>query len=139
MGKQAFLDIKKNSIFAIMKAFSTYINERGKHRLNPGLLWEYRLDNFDWYAAFDLYGGIRGFRKIACDEVVDLSPRDLEFMCRALNIEKTETRCYKQAQSRKALLGDLPYVFDFPAVERRIIKMTDYPDKVYITAPLKRL
>lgn len=108
-----------------MKAFSTYINERGKHRINPGLLWEYRLDNFDWqkyrrvvaervismgrlfdwYAAFDLYGGIRGFRKIACDEVVDLSPRDLEFMCRALNIEKTETRCYKQAQSRKALLG----------------------------------
>ena len=67
------------------------------------------------------------------------SPRDLEFMCRALNIEKTETRCYKQAQSRKALLGDLPYVFDFQAVEKRIIKMTDYPDKVYTTAPLKRL
>ena len=31
------------------------------------------------------------------------------------------------------------YAFDFPAVERRIIKMTDYPDKVYTTAPLKRL
>lgn len=31
------------------------------------------------------------------------------------------------------------YVFDFQAVEKRIIKMTDYPDKVYTTAPLKRL
>ena len=59
----------------------------------------------DWYAAFDLYGGIRGFREIALKEVVDLSPRDLNFMCRALKIEKTDTKCYKQAQSRKALLG----------------------------------
>ena len=40
----------------------------------------------DWYAAFDLYGGIRGFSKIAKEEVVDLSPRNLDFMCRALNI-----------------------------------------------------
>ena len=63
----------------------------------------------DWYGAFDLYGGIRGFHKIARDEVVDLSRRNLEFMCRALNLEITETRCYKQAQLRKARLGDLPY------------------------------
>ena len=32
----------------------------------------------------------------------------------------------------------LGYVFDFQAVERRIVKMTDYPDKVYSMAPLKR-
>lgn len=31
------------------------------------------------------------------------------------------------------------YKFDFMAVEQRIIKMTDYPDKVYSTAPLKRV
>ncbi len=59
----------------------------------------------DWYAAFDLYGGIRGFRKIARDEVVDISPRDLDFMCHALNIDKTQTKCYKQLQLRKAHLG----------------------------------
>lgn len=29
------------------------------------------------------------------------------------------------------------YIFDFQLVERRIIKMTDYPDKVYVSAPLK--
>lgn len=91
-----------------MTAFATYKDERGRHLLNQGLLWEYRLENFDWqkyrktvaervismgrlsdcYAAFDLYGGIRGFRKIARDEVVDISPRDLNFMCHALNIKK---------------------------------------------------
>ena len=33
----------------------------------------------------------------------------------------------------------LGYQFDFAAVEKRIIKMTDYADKVYSTAPLKRV
>jgi len=108
-----------------MKVFTTYSSERGKHNLNKGLLWEYRLEDFDWqkyrrivaervismgrladwYAAFDLYGGIRGFRKIARDEVVDLSPKDFEFMCRALNIDKTKTKCYKQKQLREARLS----------------------------------
>ena len=108
-----------------MTVFATYKDERGRHLLNQGLLWEYRLENFDWqkyrrvvaervismgrlsdwYAAFDLYGGIRGFRKIARDEVVDITPRDLNFMCHALNIKKEDTRCYKQAQLRKAHLG----------------------------------
>ena len=32
----------------------------------------------------------------------------------------------------------LGYAFDFQAVEKRIIKMTDYPDKVYTTAPLRK-
>ena len=108
-----------------MKIFTTYQNEKGQHRINQGLLWEYSLDDFDWqkyrktvvervismgrlsdwYAAFDLYGGIRGFRKIARDEVVDLSPRDLDFMCMALNIEKAQTKCYKQLQLRKKHLN----------------------------------
>lgn len=108
-----------------MKIFTTYKAERGKHQINRGLLWEYHLENFDWqkyrktvaervismgrlsdwYGAFDLYGGISGFRKIARDEVVDLSPRNLDFMCRALNLKITETKCYKQAQLRKERLG----------------------------------
>lgn len=33
----------------------------------------------------------------------------------------------------------LGYQFDFEAIKNRIVKMTDYPDKVYATAPLKRL
>lgn len=108
-----------------MKIFQTYTDEKGKHQINRGLLWEYRLEGFDWqkyrrvvvervikmgrlsdwYGAFDLYGGIRGFRKIARDEVVDLDSRNLEFACRALNIKIQDTRCYKQAQSRRQHLG----------------------------------
>ena len=33
----------------------------------------------------------------------------------------------------------LGYHFDFEAIKNRIVKMTDNPDKVYATAPLKRL
>lgn len=108
-----------------MKIFTTYSSEKGKHHINEGLLWEYQMDDFDWkkyrktvvervislgrlsdwYAAFDLYGGIRGVRKIAREEVADLSPRDLDFMCYALNINKLETKCYKQTQLRKARLN----------------------------------
>ena len=108
-----------------MKIFQTYNDEKGKHQINRGLLWEYRLEGFDWqkyrrvvaervikmgrlsdwYGAFDLYGGVRGFRKIARDEVVDFDPRNLEFACRALNIKIQDTRCYKQAQLRKARLS----------------------------------
>ncbi len=108
-----------------MKIFETYPEQRGKNTINLGLLWDYSLDSFDWtkyrrivvervismgrlsdwYAAFDMYGGIKGFRKIARDEVVDLSPRDLDFMCKALNIREEDTKCYKQAQLRKKHLS----------------------------------
>ena len=108
-----------------MKIFTTYPQERGLHKINEGLLWDYRMAGFDWqkyrrvvvervismgrlsdwYGAFDLYGGVRGFRKIAKEEVVDLSPRNLDFMCRALNINKEDTKCYKQLQLRRAHLN----------------------------------
>ena len=114
-----------NEYIQKMKIFTTYQLEKGKHHINRGLLWEYQLEDFDWqkyrkvvvervismgrlsdwYAAFDLYGGIQGVRKIARDEVVDLSSRDLEFMCMALNLKIAETKCYKQAQLRKAHLN----------------------------------
>jgi hypothetical protein len=108
-----------------MKIFQTYKTEKEKHRINQGLLWECCLEDFDWqkyrrvvvervikmgrlsdwYGAFDLYGGIRGFCKIARDEAVGLTPRELDFACKALNIEITDTRYYKQAQLRRQHLG----------------------------------
>ena len=33
----------------------------------------------------------------------------------------------------------LGYEFDFERIKNRIIKMTDYPDKVYTIVPLKRM
>lgn len=33
----------------------------------------------------------------------------------------------------------LGYRFDFEAIKGRVVKMTDYPDKVYVTSPLKKI
>lgn len=104
-----------------MRFFDKYIQEKHLHRISPTLLWEYDYDNFkwnawrkivverviqmgrinDWYAAFDLYGGIEGFRAIARDEVEDLDDRSFEFMCLALNLKKKETLCYRSKQLRR--------------------------------------
>ena len=109
----------------VMTPLPQYRFERATNQINPGLLWEYRLDNFDWqkyrkivvervislgrltdwYAAFDLYGGIRGFKKIARDEVMDISPRDLNFICHVFGFDKTETRYYKHEMMRKDALA----------------------------------
>ena len=90
---------------------------KGNHSLNPALLWEYDLSSFDWqasrvvvvqrvvelgtpedfYAAFDLYGGINGFRDIL-KEVPYLSPIDMNFVSLIFNIKKEDLRCYRHRQ-----------------------------------------
>lgn len=107
-----------------MKCFTTYQSEKGKHKVYPGLLWEYNPETFDWqryrrtvvervvslgrlsdfYVAFDLYGGYRGIQKIVRDEAIDLSPRNLDFACHAFNLDPTETLCYKREQARKRVV-----------------------------------
>lgn len=99
----------------MMRFFERYPQEKSRYHISPTLLWEYDYDHFDWmkyrkvvvervlqmgrlsdwFAAFDLYGGIRGFRKIAKEEVDDLDERTLDFMCLALGLKKEETLCYK--------------------------------------------
>ena len=54
----------------------------------------------DWYAAFDIYGGIQRFRDIAKEEVVGLNDCDLGFMCRSLHLKKEETQCFIRKQLR---------------------------------------
>lgn len=58
----------------------------------------------DFYACFDLYGGIDAVAQIAKNEVVGLSERGLQFMCNAFNIKKEETKCFIRKQLRKELL-----------------------------------
>ena len=109
-----------NDYLCIMRFFDGYVHEKHQHRINPTLLWEYDYDKMDWiaskklvaerviqmgrmsdwYAAFDLYGGIKGFREIAKNEVDDLDDRTLDFLCLAFNLKKEETKCYKSKQSR---------------------------------------
>lgn len=84
------------------------------HSLNPALLWEYDLRNFDWqasrtlvaqrvvelgcpedyYAAFDIYGGIDEFRE-TIKEIPYLSPIDINFVCLTFKLKKEELRCCK--------------------------------------------
>ncbi len=97
----------------------------GGHTLDMSLFWEYDKDKIDfqkhrrlvvtriisfgglndWYAGFDLYGGIEGFTRIAKEEVTDLTPKDFNFMCLALGLKKEETLCYIKKQLRQRRLN----------------------------------
>ena len=50
----------------------------------------------DWYVAFDVYGGVKAFRKIAKEEVIGLTDKNLVFMCWSLHIKKGNTQCFKR-------------------------------------------
>lgn len=74
---------------------------------NPGRLWysvslKEMVEGF--YAAFNLYGGIEGFREII-KELPSLSPRDMNFVCIVFNLEKEELKCYTRKLSREKHLN----------------------------------
>ena len=101
--------------FCIMVFLDKYIS--GNHSINRSLLWEYDIDNFDWhnskslvvqriielgtpedyYAAFDLYGGIEGFREII-KTVPYLNNIDINFVCIFFNLKREELRCCTKRQ-----------------------------------------
>ena len=58
----------------------------------------------DYFAAFDLYGGIAGFREIL-REVSTLSDKDMNFVCTFFNLKKEELRCYTRRLLRRKLLS----------------------------------
>ncbi len=107
-----------------MTIFDTYKDYAGRGSISPSLLWEYDLSNFDWwksrkivvqriiergwlsdfYAAFNMYGGVEGFREII-KEIPSLSARDLNFVCNAFNLNKEELRCYTRKQLRDQRLS----------------------------------
>ncbi len=90
----------------------------GNHKINPSLLWEYDISNFDWdkskiivaqrvielgspndyYAAFDLYGGIAEFKEIV-KKIPYLNSLDMHFVCVIFDLKKEELRCYKKQPS----------------------------------------
>ena len=94
-----------------MTIFDEYKTYTGDSSISPSLLWEYDLSHFDWwksrnivvqrviergwlkefYAAFNLYGG--------------LSPRDMNFVCIVFNLEKEELKCYTRKLSREKHLN----------------------------------
>lgn len=106
-----------------MRFFEKYTP--GKRTLQPALFWDYnippeKLNQYprlvatrviklgkleDFYAAFDLFGGIKPFVKIAKEQVIGLTPKELNFICFAFNIKKEDTLCYKREQLRKEHLN----------------------------------
>ncbi len=107
-----------------MTIFDDYKEHRGEYAVSPSLLWEYDLSAFDWwksrkivvsrilehgwlkdyFAAFDLYGGIDGFRNVI-REIPYLAPRDMNFACIAFGLKKEELKCYTRKQWREQRLN----------------------------------
>lgn len=107
-----------------MTIFDDYIKYKGLYSVSPALLWEYELSGFDWrksrktvvqrivergwlkdyYAAFDLYGVIEGFREII-KEVPHFSDRDMNFVCIVFDLKKEELKCYTRKLLRNRLFN----------------------------------
>lgn len=107
-----------------MTIFDDYKDSRAMCTLSPSLLWDYDLSCFDWwksrkivvqrvvergwlsdyFAAFDLYGGIEGFRQII-KELPHLSSRDMNFVCIAFDLKKEELSCYTRKLLREQRLS----------------------------------
>jgi len=58
----------------------------------------------DWYAGFDMYG-VERFGQIAKEEVIDMSPIDLNYICYLYGFKKEDTICYIRKQLRKQFLS----------------------------------
>ena len=106
-----------------MVIFDDY-KKYGACSVSPSLLWEYDLSDFDWwksrkivvqrilergwleyyYAGFNLYGGIEGFREII-KEIPFLSPRDMNFACIVFDLKKEDLKCYTRKLLRERLLN----------------------------------
>ncbi|KAB3873293.1 MULTISPECIES: DUF6922 domain-containing protein [Bacteroidales] len=106
-----------------MTIFDDY-KKYGACSVSPSLLWEYDLSDFDWwksrkivlqrilergwledyYAGFNLYGGIEGFREII-KEIPFLSPRDMNFACIVFDLKKEDLKCYTRKLLREQLLN----------------------------------
>lgn len=60
----------------------------------------------DYYAMFQIYGGIDKVREIV-KELPYLEPREIAWACVLFDLKKEELRCYTRKQSRRALLTSL--------------------------------
>jgi len=100
-----------------------YLEDYKKHpdaKINPALLWEYNLSDFDfqqmrnvvvqrviergwpndWWAALNLYGenGI----KEAIKAIPYLNDKDMNFVSKAFEIPLSKMKCYIKKQSQPA-------------------------------------
>jgi hypothetical protein len=82
----------------------------------PSLLWEYKMDNFDWktmqnivvqrvvergrledfYAALNLYGLETFIEEIK--NIPEMNKKDINFVSKVFNVKKNELKCYTKKQ-----------------------------------------
>ena len=104
--------------------FGDWKEKSNNVELSKSLLWEYDLDNFDWYdmrivvvqrviergwfndfyAAIKLYGGLEQFKSII-KEIPVLSPKNIAFVCAVFELKKEDLKCYTRKLSREILLN----------------------------------
>jgi hypothetical protein len=96
-----------------------YFNEYQKHpdaKLNPALLWEYNLANFDfekmkttvvqrviergwpndWFAILNMYGENQIKEAIKC--ILYLNDKDMNFVSKVFEIPLSKMKCYEKKQ-----------------------------------------
>lgn len=108
----------------VMTIFDDYKKFKGECRISPHLLWDYDLEHFDWwksrkivvsrilergwlkdyFAAFNLYGGIDGFKEIV-KELPYISDREINFVCATFGLKREELQCYTRKRSREQLFN----------------------------------
>jgi hypothetical protein len=100
-----------------------YLSDYKKHpraTINPSLLWEYDLSEFDyqqmrnmvvqrviergwpsdWHAALNLYGE-EGMKE-AIKSIPYMNDKDMNFVSKAFEIPLSKMKCYKKKQSQLA-------------------------------------
>jgi hypothetical protein len=105
-----------------------YFNDWQKHKdakIGYWLFWEYNMDKFDfqimrglvvervlergskndYYAMFNMYGGINGVKQIIIHKVPFLRDTDLNYVETVFNLKREDLACYKKQQLRKKLLA----------------------------------
>jgi hypothetical protein len=98
---------------------------KGNPQVSKHLLWDFKLTDFDWekmkvivvqrvvergrendyYAIFNLYGGVEGVREIIIQIPEILSPRNESFVKTVFNLKKEDLQCYRRKRLRERLLN----------------------------------
>lgn len=97
-----------------------------KETISKAILWEYNTDSADWswqnmskivvsrviergreedyYAMFQLYGGIDGVKEIV-KKIPYMNSKDMNWCCVLFKLNKEDLWCYNRALSRQKLLS----------------------------------
>ncbi len=104
-------------------AFDDWLIQDYTPNINPALLWDYDIDNFDWengktivvqrviergqredfYIAIRKYGGLKNFIEII-KTIPYLNDVDMNYVSKIFKIPLNELQCYKNKQHRQQLL-----------------------------------